>query len=204
MPTTWADVQAAQRRLAKKLKELSFEDASNSGFRSEGGVNAIAALLHAGDDETVRLAAEAIAEISAASDAYDDIFRDAGAIPPLVVVLRRGAESGAAGFAASALMNLACNDENTQAIFEAGAVQPLVALLRAGNMSAAADHAAGALRNLAAGCVDDVDARSNRANAMHAAGAIPLLVELLRPDGEDESCTAEKYAAGAIQNLALV
>eukprot|EP00966_Prymnesium_polylepis_P325785 7381731-Prymnesium_polylepis.1 len=36
---------------------------------------------------------------------------------------------------------------------------------------------------------------------MHAAGAIPLLVELLRPDGEDESCTAEN-AAGALQNLA--
>eukprot|EP00966_Prymnesium_polylepis_P077355 1791847-Prymnesium_polylepis.1 len=126
MPTTWADVKVAQRRLAEKLNKLSFEDASNSGFRSEGGVNAIAGLLHAGDDETVRLAAGAIADLSwaAVDDSIDDYLRDAGVIPPLVAVLRRGAESGAAEFAAHALMNLTRNDEkNRQATFEAGAVQ---------------------------------------------------------------------------------
>eukprot|EP00966_Prymnesium_polylepis_P114110 2637267-Prymnesium_polylepis.1 len=98
MPITWSDVQATQRRLAKQLYELSAQlsvhDANERLFRSEGGVTAIAALLHAGDDETGDFAACAIAKLSDADDDYDDCFREAGAIPPLVAILRRGAESG--------------------------------------------------------------------------------------------------------------
>ena len=102
-----------------------------------------------------------------------------------------------------ALSCLVClNDKNRQAVFEASGVRPLVALLRAGNKSTAAGEAAGVLGNLAYDGNDEPETLSDRASAIHAAGAIPLLVDLLRPDGDAESLTA-KNAAAALQNLSL-
>jgi len=116
----------------------------------------------------------------------------AGALPPLVELLSGGSNEVRAN-AVSFLSNLAFrNDANKAAIMKAGAIPPLVQLLRSGPDECRV-YAATALSYLMGAVASEegpqfCNVADRVAAAIVAAGAIPLLVELLR-SGSDESKT---------------
>jgi len=126
----------------------------------------------------------------------------AGAVPALVRVLQ-GADpgSGAAEHAAGALGNIANgSDAHRDAVVAAGAVPALVRVLQGADPgSGAAGQAAEALWSIAGG---SAARRDSRADAMLAAGAVPVLLCAVG-EGTVAGSGARNNAAKALYVLAL-
>ncbi|KAH8096514.1 ubiquitin-protein transferase [Aureococcus anophagefferens] len=150
--------------------------------------------LQRGDDVRAVRAAQALSDLSCASDDNDALIVAAGAIPPLVALLRNW-NNEVKKWATRALVNLTSGNGYHVAaqpisIVDAGGIAPLVELLRDGS-DGGKEQAARALANLAWNG-DDIAPQS-----IVDAGGIAPLVELLR-DGSDDG---KKRAARALRNL---
>ncbi|KAG1667949.1 hypothetical protein FOA52_008321 [Chlamydomonas sp. UWO 241] len=123
----------------------------------------------------------------------------AGAIPLLVRLLGAGSPAAVQQGAAGALRTLSKHTENVATIAAAGAIPLLVQLLGTGSEAGAQQSAAGVLSRIvlvegsapiARGVYIPSAATENVATIV-AAGAVPLLVQLLRPrSGADTQLTA--------------
>ena len=183
------------RGLARRLLELSRDEAQRDGVVAANGHHVLIALLAAGpDSETTEHAARALIQISLKNKARKLRLLKAGIAEATVALLQMvltANKQWAMLNAAALVFNFTLNDEGIEAFHEAGAIAPLVTLLSAAPLSA--KSAAGALCNLTARSHSNKQA-VNRAEMLEA-GAIPPLVALLH--GE-----AARNAAGALRNLA--
>ena len=183
---------AAKEKAAKMLCHVASlpptDDKDGASLLVEGG--AIAPLIGAlsgGLDGLNMHAAAALATIASASEAYQKAVGQAGAIAPLCVLLRSGSATTMLQ-AAAALSALSEQPEYQSAIVKGGAIAPLVRLLRVGQVADAQAAASIAIANVCA-----TSAAAQEASA--AAGAIPLLIGMLREGGSSQTAAARALAS---------
>ena len=184
--------QDGKEKSAYLLDIMAEQEENVKAMVKAGAIGPLVELVASGNDGGQIHACSTLAQIALAETDFTsegnprDAIVLAGAITPLVSVLRSGSEK-AQMHAAAALASLSEDPENQMPIIKAGAIAPLVRLLRVGTDDA---------KISAADCVANVSAANMEAQAaVHAAGAVPLLLEMLKGG------KAQQAAANALAKL---
>ncbi|XP_008782362.1 U-box domain-containing protein 3 [Phoenix dactylifera] len=174
--------------MASSEARVSGEDGSGRG-EEEAAAKGIMERIRSEDVECRIQAARVIRRLTKTSSKHRRQL--SGAVDPLVVMLRSGEpQSGEA--AILALLNLAVKDErNKIRIVDAGALEPLIGFLQSTNLC---------LQEYATAAILTLSASSINKPTISAAGAIPLLVKIVR-DGNSQ---AKVDAAMALYNLSTI
>ena len=197
-----SDKPGVQEQAGKALHVLAIGSEQNQdAMIAAGAVPLLVALLRSDKPAVQERAAGALEHLAYGVQKNTDAIISAGAVPPLIALLMSD-KPAVQEPAASALWCLTFySQRHRNAIFAAGAVPPLVTLLRSDKPAVLAE-AAVTLGCLASGTHDALGYLANGArkiqNAIIAAGAVPLLANLLR---SDEPAVLEA-AAGSLLNLA--
>lgn len=177
--------QDGKEQIAHLLDILATANEANpSAIVRAGGIKLLVDMLSSGTDGGQLHAASTLATIAASKKEFILATVDAGVIGPLVGLLRKGSNK-AQVYAAAAVASISQDPEHKDAMIQAGAIQPLVRLVRSDVAFDGQVYASDAIANLS-------HQNHKAQSAIHAAGAIPLLLKLL------ESGKAQISAANAL------
>lgn len=171
----------SKSRAAHALGLLAFTKRLRRLIVDAGGISVLIDLLRDGDEAAKLVAGNSLGIISARID-HLGLVAQAGAIPLFISLLEGGSPHGK-DIAEDALCILAVSEENALAIIE-----HLVRILCHGSTEAKA---------AAADIIWDLSSYRQSVSMVLAAGAIPVLVDLLKSESED----VKENVSGAIAQL---
>ena len=137
-----------------------------------GGLVHLIEVVRVGTDGGQIHAASTIATIAATNADLLHQTVESGAVAPLVKLLSGGSQK-AQVYAAAAVASISTETDQKKEMLKAGVVPSLVRLVKADVAADAQVYASDAISNLSSSYLE-------AQNALHAAGAVPLLLELLK------------------------
>ena len=180
--------QEGKEQCAHLLDVLAAKEEENpAAIVRAGGIKHLIGVVTGGTDGGQIHAASVLATVAGKSKEFLKAVVAEGAVVPLVKLLSGGSQK-AQVYAAAAVASIATEPEQKSFIIKAGALPSLVRLVKADVASDGQIYASEAIANLSH---QNIEAQ----NALHGAGAIPLLLKLL------ESGKAQVSAAHALGKL---